>query len=305
MNQNVVRVAIQTFFALSLVLTVGCGKRVPTTLPSEKPKEEKPANPPATEPLPPGAPPPAPPAPAPSTPADPPPPPPGPGPNPPAPPPSTAPTAAPTAAPPAPPAANPDVEKFLGEMGKIGFSDKAFVVAEVKKTLGLKVTGWSKGAFDTPEKNIEAKFNATKAAFTKPPADPKEYFDRSMAYAAKAAGKFALFVDMKASQEGKEIIILRADADTKEVMGAHEKEQKYEMTDMEAMRRRIRTYNEGAATPGLLFFYTEDKGFLKAPRFLQIPTAAYAPAAEMAAARARQLNNQARPMLPVYAPRGF
>lgn len=280
---NFNRLVLPSVLALSLLATVGCGHRVPNT---PKPSESPPASPTA-----------------------------GPGPAPtaaptaaPTPPPGPAPTAAPTAAPtqaPAtpnpeptkpPPAPNPALEKFWGQLGEAGFKDKAAVTAELVKTANLKITGWSKGKMETPDKNVEAMFALTKAMFAKPPADPKEYAGRSMAFAQQPLDKCVLFIDLKASAEHKNLFVLKHDPVSKQIVGINEKDLEYNPGI--SAQSVVRSY---ADVEGKIFFYAEETGkFLDPARFVQVPPEALNPPKEGVQAMSFGSPYLARSVAPAY-----
>lgn len=301
MSKPYARLVLVSLFSFSVLSNVACGRRLPNQ--DKPPGTEEPGAPaePGTPPAPPAPPvdpgiPPAPPAPPvdPGTPPAPPAPPTDPG-NPPAPPaPPTdpgAPPAPPTdpGAPPAPPApGNPAVDAFFAEMGKAGFSDAALVKAELQKTVNLKVTGWSKGKAETPDLNVEGMFNATKALFKTPPANPKEYFERSMAF-AQQAGQFTFFVDLKVSAERKDLYVMKFDPASKQILGINEKDLDYVVPEISAMSARNTVLRRLNAIEGKVFFYGEEQGkFLDPARFIPIPAEVLNP--QLMASRVRTSN---------------
>lgn len=270
---NLNRFVLPAVLASTLLAGVGC-HRVPATpspsasAPASTPPATTPpaSTPPVTEPPP--VTPPASTAPT-AAPTQPPPPPVTPPPN-------TAPTAAPvSSAPPAsqPPATNPDVDKFWDQLGKAGFTDKAAISAELIKTVNLKITGWSKGKTETPDANVEQMFALTKTMFAKPPADPKEYAGRSMAFATAPFDSCVLLVDLKASTEHKNIYALRYDPNSKQIVGINEKDMEYNPGI--SAQSVVRSY---ADIEGKIFFYAEETGkFLDPARFVPVPAAILAP----------------------------
>lgn len=270
---NLNRLVLPAVLASTLLAGVGC-HRVPTVTPS--PSASAPASPPAAPPVtepPPVTPPVTPPVAPTAAPTEPPPPPVTP---PVAPPPTAAPTPAPVNSPPPaspPPAANPDVDKFWDQLGKAGFTDKAAISAELIKTVNLKITGWSKGKAETPDANVEQMFALTKAMFAKPPADPKEYAGRSMAFATAPFDSCVLLVDLKASTEHKNIYALRYDPNSKQIVGINEKDLEYNPGI--SAQAVVRSY---ADIEGKIFFYAEETGkFLDPARFVPVPAAILAP----------------------------
>lgn len=284
------RLVLTSVFALSLISNVGCGRRVPSTPEPEPSAPAAPADPgqPATPPADPGLPPapPADPGLPPAPPADPglpPAPPADPG-LPPAPPtspgqppadPGAPPPTDPGAPPPAPPA-NPAVAEFWARMSGAGFSDQAVVTEELLKTVNLRITGWSKGKFATPEENVAELFNTTKGLFEAPPADPAEYGQRSMAFAQNPGGDLVFFVDLQVSTERKDLYVLKYDQATKQILGINEKDLEYS-APVSAMGM-VRAQNSGVE--GKIFFYAEERGqFLNPARFVPIPKEVLTPQA--------------------------
>ncbi|MBT9546022.1 MAG: hypothetical protein IV090_11585 [Candidatus Sericytochromatia bacterium] len=282
MSKPYARLVLVSLFSFSVLSNVACGRRLPNQ--DKPPGTEEPGAPaePGTPPAPPAPPtdpvlPPAPPAPPtdPGTPPAPPAPPTDPGtpPAPPAPPTNPGnPPAPPTdpGAPPAPPS-NPAIDAFFAEMAKAGFSDAALVKAELQKTVSLKVTGWSKGKAETPDLNVEAMFNATKALFKTPPANPKEYFERSMAF-AQQPGNCTFFVDLKVSAERKDLYVMKFDPASKQILGINEKDLDYVVPEISAMSARNTVLRRLNAVEGKVFFYGEEQGkFLDPARFIPVP----------------------------------
>jgi hypothetical protein len=276
MSRPYARIVLVSLFSLSILSTVGCGRRLPTQ--DKPPAAEEPGTPAApNEPVAPPAPPfdpgppPAPidpgPPPAPIDPGPPPAPPVDPGPP-------VAPPADPGAppAPPAPPApGNPVVEAFFASMAKAGFSDTALVKAELQKSASLKITGWSKGKAETPDLNVEAMFNATQTLFVTPPANPQEYFERSMAF-AQQPGNFTFFVDLKVSAERKDLYVMKFDPASKQILGINEKDVDYAVPEISAMSARNAVLRRLNAVEGKIFFYGEEQGkFLDPNRFIPVP----------------------------------
>lgn len=273
------RFVLTSICAVALLGSVGCGRRLPAT-PDAEPSAQPGA--PTTPDQPPA---PQPPGPAPTT--APPAPDQPPAPQPPAPqPPGPAPTTPPPAPdqPPVPPdqppapvnPGNPAVEKFWAQLGEAGFTDQAAITAELKKTAALKITGWSKGKFETPDQNVEEMFKITAAMFVKPAADPAEYAARSMAFAQQPLDGCTLFVDLKASAEHKNIYVLKHDPGSKQIVGINEKDIEYNpgISAMNAVRRL------DGAVEGKIFFYGEENGkFLDPARFVAIPPEVINPAA--------------------------
>ncbi|HEY9843920.1 MAG TPA: hypothetical protein V6D23_25845 [Candidatus Obscuribacterales bacterium] len=281
---NLNRLVLTSVFALSLLSSVGCGRRLPTPEPTASASGEPSAAP--TDAPPPPQPPP--PGPAPTTqpppPGPPPPNPPPPGPDNPPPPPDQ----------PPPPPSNPAVEKFWAQLGAAGFTDKAAVTGELVKTLGLKVTGWSKGKLETPDQNVEQMFTITKGLFAKPPADPAEYAARSMAFAQLPVDGCTLFVDLKASTEHKNLFVLKHDPTSKQILGFNEKDLAYDpgISAMTAVRRF-----DGAE--GKIFFYGEENGkFLDPARFVAVPPDVLKPQQQVQAMAYRAPLYQARSVVP-------
>lgn len=296
MSKPYARLVLVSLFSFSVLSNVACGRRLPNQ--DKPPGTEEPGAPaePGTPPAPPTDPvlPPAPPAP----PTDPvlPPAPPAPPtdpvapPAPPAPPTDPgAPPAPPTdpGAPPAPPS-NPAIDAFFAEMGKAGFSDAALVKAELQKTVNLKVTGWSKGKAETPDLNVEGMFNATKALFKTPPANPKEYFERSMAF-AQQPGNCTFFVDLKVSAERKDLYVMKFDPASKQILGINEKDLDYVVPEISAMSARNTVLRRLNAVEGKVFFYGEEQGkFLDPARFIPVPAEVLNP--QLMASRVRTSN---------------
>ncbi|PIQ26815.1 hypothetical protein COW20_08160 [bacterium (Candidatus Blackallbacteria) CG13_big_fil_rev_8_21_14_2_50_49_14] len=174
----------------------------------------------------------------------------------------------------------------MAEMAKAGFSDAALVSAELQKTVNLKITGWSKGKHESPDQNVEAMFEATKTLFAAPPANPQEYFERSMAF-SQQAGNFTFFVDLKVSAERKDLYVMKFDPASKQILGINEKDLEYTPPQLSAMSARSATLRRlNAAVEGKVFFYGEEQGkFLDPQRFIPIPAEVLNP--QLQAARAR------------------
>jgi hypothetical protein len=275
------RLLLTALVSGTLLSTTACGRRLPAT--PKPPAAGEPAAPgapttPPADPAPPAAPPaqPAPPAAPPADPAPPA-----------APPAQPAPPAAPPADP-APPAAppapgNPAVDAFMAEMAKAGFGDAALVRAELQKSAGLNITGWSKGKHETPDLNVEAMFKATQSLFAAAPANPQEYFERSMAF-AKQPGNFTYFVDLKVSAERKDLYVMKYDPASKQILGINEKDLEY-TPEISAMNARSAVLRRLSAVEGKIFFYGEEKGaFLDPKRFMPVPAEVLSPKLEAARA---------------------
>lgn len=181
------------------------------------------------------------------------------------------------------------LDQFFTSLKEAGITKpREEITKEIETIVRLKPVKWSGGSFNDETKNIEEQFKKRKDLFKDPkPASAEEYKDRSMKFGEKEKGNFVFFLDV-ANSKGKDIIVLKFDKDTKEVIGMHETEQtiQIEQTTVSAERYKgltYRSFNDGtvAATPpaptGIIFFYSEDNTgkFLVAPKFIEIPEGVY------------------------------
>ncbi len=308
------RVVLGTICAVSLISTVGCGRRVPQAdpcAPAEVAAEryrrmaaapgltrfaaDAPADCPGTPadpgaPANPGAPAPgpAPIAPAPIDPGPAPIYPPGPGPdpiipnpinNPPAPGPDQP-------APPAPPAPGPDQpvkpepvkpepeppkpspeDLFLQKMSKIGFLSPKSVVDAIQKNVRLRPVGWTKGKYETPEKNIEAMWDATKILFQKIPETPQEYQARSMGFVESVyPADLMYYVDLKTSEERQDLYVMRFHPASTQIVGVKVGDTAYAPIGAQS------AYRSASSGEAQIFFYGEERGrYITSDRFIAVP----------------------------------
>ncbi|MBC7473491.1 MAG: hypothetical protein H7263_04315 [Candidatus Sericytochromatia bacterium] len=109
-------------------------------------------------------------------------------------------------------------DQFWDLMTRFGFTrTKEDITNDIKKQIATKITDWSKGQVGDKDKNIEAHFKGELKYFKVPSKDPKEYFTRSMALAAKADG-IDYYLDISYGPKGGTINLEKVDAKSLEIL---------------------------------------------------------------------------------------
>ncbi|GIW21389.1 MAG: hypothetical protein KatS3mg068_0396 [Candidatus Sericytochromatia bacterium] len=111
-----------------------------------------------------------------------------------------------------------DVETFFELMKRFGFKQtKEEITADIKKLISTKISGWSKGKFDTVDKNILDSFKTNSKYFKPPLKDVNEYKTKSIALANKKEN-IDFYLDVTYGPKSSTIYIQKVDNKTLEVL---------------------------------------------------------------------------------------
>jgi len=122
--------------------------------------------------------------------------------------------------PPTPPDPNQpkDLNSFFELMKRFGFKQtKEEITNDIKKLISTKISNWSKGKFETVEKNISDSFKNNSKYFKPPLKDINDYKNRSLALANKKEN-IDFYLDVTYGPKSSTIYIQKVDNKTLEVL---------------------------------------------------------------------------------------